>query len=74
MIKYHDETSHPGITKVIQIIREHFWWPKMDTEIKEYVRSCLACQLVKTSHKPAEGHMGTPPVPNEPMEIVGLDQ
>ena len=70
---YHDGMSHPGMTKVTKMIREHYWWPKMEEEIREYVRTCVACQIVKVSRLPKEGHMGDPPVPLKPMEIVGLD-
>jgi cytochrome b len=38
---------------MIELIRWNFWWPKMDHEIIEYMRSCLECQKDKTTcHKP----------------------
>ena len=73
MFNYHDGLSHPGMTKVAKMIREYFWWPKRDEEIREYVRTCDACQIVKVSRLPIKGHRGDPPVPTRPMEIVGLD-
>jgi hypothetical protein len=45
--------GHFGQDKMIELIRRNFWWPKMDQQIIEYVRSCLECQKDKvTCHKP----------------------
>jgi putative transposase len=39
--------------KMIKLIQHNFWWPKMDQEIIEYIRSCLECQKDKAiCHKP----------------------
>jgi hypothetical protein len=54
---FHTEHSSPvaghfGQDKTIELIRRNFWWPKLDQEIIEYIRSCLECQKDKaTRHK-----------------------
>jgi hypothetical protein len=45
--------GHMGQDKTIELIRRNFWWPKMDEEIKDFVRSCLQCQKNKAArHQP----------------------
>ena len=43
--------SHPGIVKMKSLARSHEWWPKMDTNLEEKVKSCATCQ----------NHQKTPP-------------
>jgi hypothetical protein len=45
--------GHFGKDKMIELITRNFWWPKMDQQTIEYVRSCLECQKEKaTRYKP----------------------
>ncbi|UYV81024.1 K02A2.6-like [Cordylochernes scorpioides] len=46
--EYHDSLSHPSITKTCKLITQCYWWKGITTDIKNYVRSCKSCQLVKT--------------------------
>jgi len=42
-----------GQGKTIELVRRHFWWPKMDERIIDYVLSCLECQKNKAAwHQP----------------------
>jgi hypothetical protein len=45
--------GHFGQDKMIELIRHNFWWPKMDQQIIDYMRSCLQYQKdMATCHKP----------------------
>ena len=45
--------GHMGQDKTIELIRWHFWWPKMDERIIDYVRSCPECENNKAArHQP----------------------
>ncbi|UYV80136.1 K02A2.6-like [Cordylochernes scorpioides] len=48
--EYHDSLSHPSITKTCKLITQCYWWKGITTDIKNYVRSCKSCQLVKVRH------------------------
>ena len=39
-------TSHQGMTKTKNLMRETLWFPVMDTMIEREVRACLPCQAV----------------------------
>ena len=43
--------THPGIVKMKSLARGYVWWPKMDTNLEEKVKSCATCQ----------NHQKTPP-------------
>ena len=38
-------SAHPGMTKMKSLARMYVWWPGLDTDIDETVRSCDECQL-----------------------------
>ena len=35
--------GHPGIVRMKALARIHVWWPGLDKDIAETVRSCLPC-------------------------------
>ena len=42
----HDfHATHLGASKKKWTARQYFWWPKLDTEIEDYVKSCEACKM-----------------------------
>ena len=54
--------TQPGIVKMKSLARSYVWWPKMDTNLEEKVKSCVTCQ----------SHQKTPPCsPLHPWEWPG---
>ena len=41
--------DHPGTKKMKAIARSHVWWPGVDSDIDNLVKSCEPCQSVKQS-------------------------
>ncbi|BHF77621.1 hypothetical protein SprV_0602072900 [Sparganum proliferum] len=39
--------AHPGIRTTRRLVSERFVWPSMNTDIRQWTRSCLACQKAK---------------------------
>ncbi|UYV64168.1 hypothetical protein LAZ67_2006908 [Cordylochernes scorpioides] len=71
--EYHDSLSHPSITKTCKLITQCYWWKGITTDIKNYVRSCKSCQLVKVRHEPTLGEMITPTSNIQPLQMIGCD-
>ena len=46
---YHDSLmgGHQGAPRLTAMIREKFYWPKLYSEVYQYVKSCDACQKAK---------------------------
>uniref|UniRef100_A0A3B3YJ44 Gypsy retrotransposon integrase-like protein 1 n=1 Tax=Poecilia mexicana TaxID=48701 RepID=A0A3B3YJ44_9TELE len=39
----HDESGHLGVEKTLELIRNRFYWPKMGSEVEQYVKTCGRC-------------------------------
>ena len=48
--------SHPGIRASQRLISQHFVWPGVNKDVRQWARSCLQCQRAKI-HR----HTRTPP-------------
>lgn len=44
----HDESGHLGIEKTTELCRNRFYWPRMSTEVEQYVKNCGRCIARKT--------------------------
>ena len=38
-------TAHPGIVRMKNLVRSYLWWPGLDGDIEEKVKSCQVCQF-----------------------------
>jgi len=56
---FHDSLTagHPGISKTINLIKQHYWWPHMNEFITTYVKGCATCQINKVNT-----HLTKPPL------------
>ena len=43
--------THPGMEHMKRLATSYVWWPALDTEIEEKVKSCLACQKAGTGRR-----------------------
>ena len=48
--------GHPGITRIKSLVRGFVWWPGMDHELEEMVKSCPNCQVHQKSPAVAPVH------------------
>ena len=54
MEQLHD--GHPGISRMKSLARSFVWWPQMDDDIADRVKSCNQCQLTRPAPQPAPLH------------------
>jgi len=74
---FHDHvtTSHPGITKTLQLLSQYYWWPNIKTFITEYIRGCATCQMTKVNTHPNHPLL-FPILPTEnaqPFKMIAMD-
>ena len=52
LVASHDSTlsGHLGVDKTLQRISERYYWPKWETEVREYIASCSICQTTKRAY------------------------
>ena len=63
--------SHLGIQGCLRRAREAFYWPRMNTEVEEYISKCSICNTFPTEQQkePLMSH----PVPSRPWESIATD-
>jgi len=75
MAAEHDSkiAGHLGTYKTIGRVRANFYWPKMDENITEYVRSCEVCQNNKVIRHKKYGLLEPLEVPMRPWTAMSMD-
>ena len=65
--------GHFGQFKTLERIKANFYWPKMDQEVEEYVRSCDSCQQNKATRHKKYGLLDPLDIPNRPWDDISMD-
>ena len=64
--------GHCGYFKTAQKIQQWYWWPKMQNDIKEWVKECPTCQKFSRQYTPIAGKLA-PILATRPFQIMGMD-
>jgi hypothetical protein len=65
--------GHLGKDKTLEQVKRRFYWPRMDADVLQYVRSCDACQRNKPSQQATAGLLQSLPIPDQPWQQVTMD-
>uniref|UniRef100_A0A9J7YQW1 Gypsy retrotransposon integrase-like protein 1 n=1 Tax=Cyprinus carpio carpio TaxID=630221 RepID=A0A9J7YQW1_CYPCA len=65
--------AHPGVRGTLAAIRQRFWWPTRERDIRRFVASCSICAQTKSSNNPPAGLLRPLPVPSRPWSHIALD-
>ena len=68
--RIHD-TGHLSLYKCRERTKASIWWPKLPTDLKDYVDRCHFCQINRRQQK-AEP-LQTTPLPKRPWSKIGID-
>ncbi len=64
---------HPGVRGTLAIIRQRFWWPTRERDIRRFVASCPVCAQTKSSNSPPAGFLRPLPIPSRLWSHIALD-
>ncbi len=64
---------HPGIRRTLFAIRQHFWWPTLAADVRQFVLACPTCAQCKPVNRPPDGLLHPLPVPSRPWSHIALD-
>lgn len=63
--------GHVGEVATKRIMRLHFWWPRMSTEISRFMKCCETCAQLSKRNPPLP--LSSRDLPNGPWEILQID-
>jgi len=66
----HDDMGHMGRDRTRALVQERFFWPRMCSEIEEYVSACSRCIARKATGDKAPL---VPILTKQPLEVVAMD-
>ncbi|CCE34872.1 uncharacterized protein CPUR_08811 [Claviceps purpurea 20.1] len=75
LVSEHDTkvAGHMGMDKTVELITRNFWWPKLESIVRDYVRGCLECQRNKTPRHPHHGLLQPMELHYKPWQTVAMD-
>jgi hypothetical protein len=62
-----------GQFKTQERLRQDFWWPHMDKDIKEHINQCEPCQTTTDKGKPPERPITGLPIKSGPSQRIHAD-
>ena len=66
----HDEVGHLGVERTTSLLKNRFYWPGMENDIEEYVKTCPRCLKFKAILERAELNIIDV---TRPLELVHID-
>ena len=66
-------TGHDGVYKTKERIFQCYYWPGMDANISDHLKTCHKCQIGRNDHRPAPALLTPLPQPTEPNQRIHAD-
>ncbi|GJP47773.1 hypothetical protein CLOM_g6943, partial [Closterium sp. NIES-68] len=66
-------SGHFGVDKTMKSLQRNYYWPNMADDVRKYVSSCTACQIMKSSHQRAAGLLQPLDPPQRPWQYITMD-
>ena len=39
----HRDVGHQGLDHTLSLLQEHFWWPEMANQMRQFIKACTCC-------------------------------
>jgi hypothetical protein len=56
----------------MEVLQKHFYWPKIQQDVRKYIRSCIACTIAKPNTK-KQGLYTPLPTYDKSWESISMD-
>ena len=66
----HRDAGHQGHDCTLSLLQEHFWWPGMDTQMRQVIKTCRCCLQYEGSTPKAPL---CPIVATAPLDLLHVD-
>uniref|UniRef100_A0A3P9KPU5 Gypsy retrotransposon integrase-like protein 1 n=2 Tax=Oryzias latipes TaxID=8090 RepID=A0A3P9KPU5_ORYLA len=64
---------HGGVRRTLMLLKRRFFWPSMESDVREYVSACTTCARAKSSNSPPAGHLHPLSTPSRPWSHIAVD-
>ena len=64
--------SHPGVRSTQHLLKTRFFWPRMNSDIHHWTKSCISCQTAKI-HKHTKSNFQAFGIPRGRFEHIHID-
>ncbi|CAI5660368.1 unnamed protein product [Oreochromis niloticus] len=71
MRSLHDECGHLGVEKTTEVLKDRFYWPCMNADVDQYIKTCGRCVSRKTL--PQRSSQLSQITSNGPLDLVCID-
>ena len=65
--------GHFGRDKTLDLMKRNYYWPNIEEWVRNYVRTCDACQRNKTARHKKYGKLVPLEIPSRPWEQIIMD-
>jgi len=69
---FQDNIGHVGADKVVELIRNSYWFPNMKEKVKLYIYKCLKCLSLSPNSGKTEGFLHSIPKGNLPFNTIHI--
>jgi transposase InsO family protein len=66
-------TGHDGVYKTKERIFQCYYWPGINANISDHLKTCHKCQIGRNDHRPAPALLTPLPQPTEPNQRIHAD-
>ena len=67
------DVGHPRQQKMLELIKQNYWWPELKEDIKKYVQGCFKCQQNKVLHQKKSGELYPLEISQGPWQKISID-
>ena len=73
--RYHDDifAGHFGAAKTLELLERKYYWDRMRTDVRAYIKSCDVCQRTKVLRHRPYGELHSLPQPKGPWKEIAMD-
>lgn len=65
--------AHGGIAKTLERVKRFFYWPRMNYQVREFVKSCQICKEVKPANQNLMPEIGQEVITDRPFQKLYID-
>ena len=67
------DVKYPGQQRMLELIKQNYWWLGLKEDIKKYIQGCFKCQQNKVQHQKKSGELHPLEIPQEPWQEISIN-